>query len=126
MTVASPIKDDSGNVVGFIGVASDITNLVNAENESVVLKRQLEKQNDTLRNFAYTVGHNLNTHKRSINFIYDMLKSSEIAIQAHEYFALFDKAVKSLNKTVDDLNELVKSQTLNVDLEHTKIDLLKK
>lgn len=107
-----------GNKIsGYLGVATDISQLKKAEEEIRSLLLITQDKNDRLNNFAHIVTHNLRSHAAGILGMLELIKFEEKDIFEHEYLQLLDKSSLNLKKTIENLNEIVKqSFTITGDL----------
>ena len=101
------IKNNEKNI-GFLGIATDISDLKSTENKAKALLKITQEQNNKLKNFAFIVSHNLRSHSGGILALMDLLKIELPDIKNHELVNMLDKGAKNLKKTVDDLTEIVK------------------
>lgn len=95
-------------VIGYLGIAKDISTLKNVEKEIRSVLNITEKQNERLQNFAFIVSHNLRSHSSGIYGLLNLLITEFPEFVENEYFDLLFKAAKNLNKTVEELTEIVK------------------
>jgi len=66
LTSKVPLRDTSGEVVGVLGVYTDITELKQAEKRQAALLEELESVNRELKDFAHIVSHDLKAPLRGI------------------------------------------------------------
>ncbi|MCH8535941.1 MAG: PAS domain S-box protein, partial [Flavobacteriaceae bacterium] len=95
------------SVVGYLGVATDISQLKKKEEEINNLLKVSEEQNNRLKNFAHIVSHNLRSHSAGISGLLSLLEVETAEIVDNEYFNLFKQASFNLEKTVEDLTKVV-------------------
>ncbi len=109
------------DIVGYLGVATDISELKKVEREIKSLLDITNEQNERLRNFAYIVSHNLRSHSGGITGILDLFQLEHQEILESELFELLNKGAKNLNQTVQDLTEIVKVNLTNSDVSKVNI-----
>ncbi len=107
--VVSPITDDQGIATGFLGVATDISDLENAKSDLEVLATRLQKQNNQLLNFARITSHNLRSPVSNLNTILYLYKESE-GDEKETLFEHFEAVIHHLTETLDQLVDSLKIQ----------------
>lgn len=103
----TPIRGASGEH-GLLAVALDITELKKVETELKTMLEISQKQNESLKNFAHIVSHNLRSHSSGILGVLGFLHEELPELETNEHFSLISNAAKSLHQTVEDLTEVVK------------------
>ncbi|GHC58983.1 PAS domain S-box protein [Ulvibacter litoralis] len=96
------------DIVGYLGVATDISELKEVEKEIKSLLDITNEQNGRLRNFANIVSHNLRSHSGGISGILDLIQMEQPDILKNELFELLILGAENLNQTVNDLTEIIK------------------
>lgn len=109
--VVTAIRNSNGEISGFLGVATDISDIKKAEKELLQLMRITSGQNERLKNFAHIVSHNLRSHAGNFAMMLDLLSEEEPEIAEHEYIKLVKKASDNLTETIANLNEVVLMNT---------------
>lgn len=92
--VVTAIREESGEVGGFIFLASDITERKQAEAEREKLIRELESKNSELERFTYTVSHDLKSPLITVKGFAGSLRADIAEGQ-------FDRADKDLARISD-------------------------
>jgi len=119
-TSGSPLLDAKGNLMGYRGADTDITQRkqgeeeikrINAELEQRVHERtfQLETINKELESFSYSVSHDLRSPLRSIDGFSNLLLknySNLLDDQGKDYFQRVMKASRRMGLLIDDLLKL--------------------
>ncbi len=96
-----------GDIIGYLGVATDIRLLKQAEEEVKELLFFTQEQNDKLRNFAHIVAHNLRSHSSGIAILLEMLKQDYPELVNEPILTLLHTASNNLNETIKSLSEIV-------------------
>ncbi|TCD01288.1 PAS domain S-box protein [Pedobacter psychroterrae] len=109
--VVTALRNGNGEIYGFLGVATDISDIKKAEKELVQLMEITNGQNERLKNFAHIVSHNLRSHAGNFAMMLDLLAQEEPEIAEHEYIKLVKKASDNLTETIANLNEVVLMNT---------------
>jgi PAS domain S-box-containing protein len=98
-------------IVGYLGIAVDISIIKKAENEIQSLLHVTKDQNERLKNFAHIVSHNLRSHSGNIAMMLDLLLYENPTYAENEIVQLLDGASKNLKETIGHLNEVVLMNT---------------
>jgi PAS domain S-box-containing protein len=112
---------DGQNVIGYLEVATDISELKKVEMEVKSLLDITSKQNERLHNFAHIVSHNLRSHSGGISGILNLIESEYPEIAKNELVSLLINGTENLKSTVHDLTEIIsvnlsKSDTSEVNI----------
>lgn len=94
-------------VTGFLGMATDITQMKQVEKETLALLAIAESQNERLKNFAYIVSHNLRSHSGGISTLIELIASDFPDFSQTEFFHYLKKSSDNLTETIKHLTEVV-------------------
>lgn len=94
-----PVRDETGNIVGIVGISRVITERIEAEQEREELMRELVRSNEELEQFAYAVSHDLHEPVRKV-------KSFGELLQQHSQDSLDEKGLRFLEYLVDGSNRI--------------------
>lgn len=106
----SPIKN-KGVISGYLGVATDISEIKKVEQDLKSWLTVAEDQNKRLRNFAHIVSHNLKSHSGNFQMLLDLFIQENPEIEDNEIIQLFKTASENLTETIVHLNEVVLMNT---------------
>lgn len=101
------IKNKYHEIIGYLGIATDISELKKAENELKFILNVTNEQNERLLNFAHIVSHNLRSHASNFSMILNALEIEEDENVIEEMTNMLRKASNNLNETVQNLNDVV-------------------
>jgi PAS domain S-box-containing protein len=111
------LKNQQGEVFGFLGIATDITELVENQNKLKkanenleVLTDKLTSQNLQLANFAHITSHNLRAPANNLNSLLQFYHTSEGQEIKNTIIENFETVSKHLISTLDNLVDLLKIQ----------------
>ncbi|MET1258077.1 PAS domain S-box protein [Flagellimonas sp. DF-77] len=121
---AAPRYDDSGKVIGSIGVHLDITSQKLLELQKQKLLNELEASNKGLQEYAHVVSHDLKSPLRSVSalasWLYDDYKDKLDENGRYNLQMMLEK-VEGMDKLIDGI---LKYSTVNSDtLEDTDVDV---
>jgi light-regulated signal transduction histidine kinase (bacteriophytochrome) len=131
----SPVYDKSGQIIGVLGTALEITDLKKAESELKKLNEELEvrvrerteelsRANKELAAFTYSVSHDLRSPLRGISgFTEAVLEDYEEKLngQGRDYLERVLKATARMNELIDDLLKL--SRVTRQEIHKHQVDL---
>lgn len=105
LTVTAVREKDE--IVGYLGIAADISEIKRVEREIKSLLDVTNAQNERLRNFAHIVSHNLRSHSGNISILLDLfLQENEEKVEDELLKNLLQSA-NNLRDTIVHLNEVV-------------------
>jgi PAS domain S-box-containing protein len=115
--VVTATKNHTGKIIGFLGIATDITKLKEVEGEIKSLLAVTNDQNNRLLNFAHIVSHNLRSHSSNLSMLMDLMMIETDEDIKQEIFPLLQEAADNLKETINHLNEVaVMNTTINDNL----------
>lgn len=97
----------NNTITGFLGMATDITQMKQVEKETLALLAIAESQNERLKNFAYIVSHNLRSHSGGISTLIELIASDFPDFSQTDFFEYLKKSSDNLTETIKHLTEVV-------------------
>ncbi len=122
----APNFDQSGRVLGFYALVSDITERKKAEEELLNYAAKLERANKELDDFAYVASHDLKSPLRAIDNLAGWIaedSADALSRESLDDLVLLQQRVKRMERLLDDL--LQYSRTGRVDVKPEKVELRK-
>jgi PAS domain S-box-containing protein len=120
----SPIKDDSGNVVGVSKIARDVTERKRLENTLRQLAADLSERDRRKNEFLATLAHELRNPLAPMSNIIEVLKrtdgDTEQLKRAHE---MIERQLGQLVRLVDDLLDLNRITHDRLELRRSEVEL---
>ena len=74
-------------------------------------------KNDRLLNFAYIVSHNLRSHSSNFKGLINFYLENEDSEVRSKIIAMLNDSSYNLNKTIEDLNQVVSIQTTHINFD---------
>lgn len=99
------------NRIRYRGILIDITKSKQFEIDLNNSLKLVTDQNKRLLNFSHIVSHNLRSHTSNIQSLISLIEMSEDETEQNELIGLLKSVSETLNKTMDNLNEVVSIQT---------------
>ena len=110
LTITEIVNDD-GELNGYLGIVSDISELKRRENELQHLLEINKEQNERLLNFAHIVSHNLKGHASNFAMILELIEAEKDPEEVLQLVKMLHTASKNLDETVKNLTHVVESST---------------
>lgn len=120
--VVTAIKDKQNNIIGFIGIATDISEIKEAQEKLANTIDIVSEQNTRLFNFAHIVSHNLRSHTGNLSLLLQLYNDAEDEEERADLVRHLQSVSDNLNETISHLNEVVSIQT-NINQQRKHINL---
>lgn len=122
--IVTGLKNLNGELIGFLGIATDITKQKEKEEELKTSIDIIGEQNKRLLNFAHIVSHNLRSHTGNMEMVLGLYDGSETPEEKEEMVGYLKAISVALSEVIKNLNEVVSIQT-NINKQREKINLKK-
>jgi signal transduction histidine kinase len=113
-------RNKAGQVVQFMGIAVDVTDQEESNEQLLVqnarlaaIAHDLKFKNEQLQEFAHVVSHNLRAPAKNIMVITDFLQQPHTAEEQKTFHDLLKKTATSMVQTLTELGELLKAKDNN-------------
>jgi len=118
-----PLKGFSEKPDRLIAEGRVIQDLVDAQESLNKMMNKVTRQNETLRNFAHIVSHNLRSHAGNISLLTDVLNESNGDNLSEESISMLCEASGRLSETIDHVSDVVVIHTSDED-NYSEINLV--
>ena len=124
------VRDAAGKVIGFLGIATDISKLRAMEvalrsnnHELAEQTARAEMANRAKDQFLATMSHEIRTPMNSILGISEILSESALDAEQRNYVEICRRAGSALTSLIDDMLDLSKIEAGHLELESIEFDL---
>lgn len=114
---AHAVYDSDGKIAFFEGFVADITERKKAEAELQQRNEDLQKVNEELDRFLYSVSHDLRAPISSVVGLLDIIQNTHAEEERDRYFHLARKSLRRLDDYVKDIVDLAKNAKMDVVME---------
>ncbi len=108
----SPVRDDSGQIIGASKIARDITSQVQNERALQAANESLRRANADLEQFAYSASHDLKEPLRMVATYSEMLRrkfGKQLDSKADEYIGYIVEGATRMEQLLNDLRAFVQA-----------------
>lgn len=120
--VITAIKNENGEITGYIGIATDISDIKKTQTELQNSIDIVSEQNKRLFNFAHIVSHNLRSHSGNLSLLLELYTQSSSKEEKEEIYSHLQSLSVNLSETILHLNEIVSIQT-NINVQRKELKL---
>jgi PAS domain S-box-containing protein len=110
----APVYDEKGEVIGSIGMHSDISERKTAEEKMKKQYVELQKTNEELDRFVYSASHDLRAPLTSIIGLINLMKRSTDDKDLIEYLTLMLQSITRLDRFIADIINYSRNSRLEV------------
>lgn len=115
----SPIRDQSGNIIGASKISRDITERKKLETTLQTALTQAEEANLAKTEFLANMSHEIRTPMNAVIGLSNILsKSDPLTLKQREFVKTLQMSADSLLGLINDLLDIAKIEARNVELEH--------
>ncbi|MDE1351034.1 response regulator [Vibrio aestuarianus] len=119
----SGLRDDHGQLVGFLGIAYDLTEQLQKEKELAEAKEQAEYANQAKSDFLANMSHEIRTPMNAILGLLQMTLNTELSSQQTDYLNKTKSAAQSLLILLNDILDFSKVEAGKLELEQSPFSL---
>lgn len=116
-------KNSLGEIIGFIGVATDITKLKEYEIELINAKEKAEETSRAKSEFLANMSHEIRTPLNGVIGFTDLLMRSKLDDLQKQYMESVNKSAISLMDLINDILDFSKIESGKLELNIEKVDL---
>ena len=121
---AVPDYNPSGEIVGYVGTITDITELKNYENKLKVLKNKAEESDKLKSAFLANMSHEIRTPMNGILGFTELLKDPHISEnEKEEYLELIELSGLRMMEIINNIVDISKIESGTVELKNKKTNI---
>ncbi|PJZ86333.1 PAS domain-containing sensor histidine kinase [Leptospira harrisiae] len=122
-TYIHPLYDSNEKIESFLSIRFDITEEVEALENTNRMLHFTGIQNSRLQNFAYIVSHNIRQHSSNFTSLIDLLEENPSEEERKNIVNMLHASSEKLNETITHLNDIISiNQMLNKPMETCTIE----
>jgi len=119
-TIKQPVRDANGKILNYFAIIEDVTS--EKEKEELLLK--LEKQNESLNDYAHMISHDLKSPLRSIHTLISWIKEEKDMLfteNGKKYMDMLIEKVEKMDNLIDGVLTISKLDT--IEYKYQEVDL---
>jgi two-component system sensor histidine kinase/response regulator len=121
--IISPVKDESGCLIGMSGIFRDIGLRKLKDAELLKAKEAAEAANRSKNEFLANISHEIRTPMNGIIGLTEVVLDSEMTAQQREYLGIVKQSAESLLTIINDILDFSKIEALMLNLERHAFEL---
>eukprot|EP00456_Euglypha_rotunda_P078082 TRINITY_DN744_c0_g2_i3.p1 TRINITY_DN744_c0_g2~~TRINITY_DN744_c0_g2_i3.p1 ORF type:complete len:1110 (+),score=288.81 TRINITY_DN744_c0_g2_i3:3120-6449(+) len=121
--VVTARRDRDGQVIGFLGIATDITARKLAEADMLKAKEAAEAANRAKGDFLANVSHEIRTPMNAIIGMTELVLDTPLSPPQREYLSMVNESGESLLAVINDILDFSKIEAGKLSLEHVPFNI---
>ncbi|MDX1737232.1 MAG: ATP-binding protein, partial [Alphaproteobacteria bacterium] len=121
--ICTPIKDQKGNVSGFVAIQNDVTERKQDLQNLIEARQKAEAANSAKTNFLATMSHEIRTPLNGILGMTEIIANSDLNDDQREKLRTVQHSGKILLAIINDVLDMSKIEAGAIELEHTAFNL---
>lgn len=117
------IRDMEENIIGYLGIATDISKIIHQREELEKAKVLAEQASIAKSEFLANMSHEIRTPLNGIIGFTDLLTRTEINTTQREYLSIVDQSANLLLSIINDILDFSKIEAGKLELDIDKCDL---
>ncbi|RYJ40430.1 PAS domain-containing hybrid sensor histidine kinase/response regulator [Flavobacterium beibuense] len=122
--VITAIRDKNDVITGYVGIATDITQLKEMEKSLVSEKHKAEYANKSKSEFLANMSHEIRTPLNGVIGFTDLLMKTELNETQSKYMQMVNTSAHSLLDLINDILDFSKIEAGKLELSEDKTDLI--
>lgn len=121
--VMTAIRDFRNNIIGYLGIATDVTKRKRMEQALIAAKQQAEQMSSAKSEFLANMSHEIRTPLNGIIGFTDLVMKTKLDETQKQYLSIVHQSANVLLSIINDILDLSKIEAGKLDLNVERTDL---